>query len=237
MNTSNNSKTVPDQPAGHGTALYYEEKLQSFWKKNRNTLVAACAAVLLVVAGRGIWEIFKIQREKSIQTAYAAAVTPESLRTFIREHPGHRLAGVASLRLADDEYSSAKYTEALADYGAAAEALRGTPFDGRARLGQAVCKVRSGMAADGETQLKQLASDLTQLTTVRAESAYFLASIAADRGRTDDAKKYADQVQQIEPQGIWAQRALSLSASLASPSAPPSISLPTAGVRLPGPGK
>lgn len=236
MTTPNNSKTAPDKPAGHGTALYYEEKLQSFWKKNRNTILAACAAVLLVVAGRGIWEIFTAQHEKNIRAEYAAAATPEKLRAFAREYAGHRLAGAAHLRLADEEYSSGKYADALADYELAAGALRGTPFAGRAQLGQAVCKVRSGLTADGVTQLKQLAADLTQLQAVRAEAAYFLASIAADDGRAEDAKKFADQVQQIDPQGIWAQRALALRANL-PPDASPKANAPAAAVQLQVPGK
>ncbi|HTQ29921.1 MAG TPA: hypothetical protein VMI53_01810 [Opitutaceae bacterium] len=236
MTTPNNSQTAPDAPASPGGALRHEEKLHDFWNKNRTTIFAACIAVLLVVAGKGIWEIYRVQREKSIQADYAAATTPEKLRTFAREHSGHILAGVASLRLADDEYSSEKYADALADYELAATALHDTTLAGRTLLGQAICKLHSGLAADGETQLKQLAGDPAQLQAVRAEAAYYLATRAADEGRVEDAKRFADQVQQIDAQGIWAQRALSLRASL-PPDASPAAGASSSGVSLQVPGK
>ncbi|HZP60777.1 MAG TPA: tetratricopeptide repeat protein [Opitutaceae bacterium] len=232
MNTPNHPQAAPSASA----VLPHEEKLHHFWKKNRNTIFAACVAVLLVVAGRGGWEIYSAQREKSIEADYAAATTPEKLRAFVRDHAGHRLTGVASLRLADDEYSAGKYSEALADYGTAVSTLRDTPLGGRALLGQAICKLRSGLSADGENQLRQLAADLSQLQAVRAEAAYCLASRAADDGRIDDAKKFADQVQQIDAQGIWAQRALALRASLPADGVPGGAA-PSGGVQLQVPGK
>ncbi len=236
MTASNDSKTAADKPASQGTAFYYEQKLHGFWTKNRNTIMAACAAVLLVVAGRGAWDFFRSQHEKDIETEYAAAASPEALRAFAGRHQGTPLAGAASLRLADQEYSNGKYTDALTDYTVAAGALRGTPLDGRAQLGQAVCQIQSGRRADGEAQLKQLAGDLTLLKAVRAEAAYYLASTAADEGRPDDAARFADQVEQIDPQGIWAQRAVAFRASLPSAVGPQAGGLP-GGVVFPGAGK
>ncbi len=220
MTMSSDPKTAAGSPDGQGAAPSHEEQFHGFWKKNRGTIFAACAAVLLFVVGKGAWEIFNAQREKGAEADYAAATTPELLRAFTRAHQGHQLAGVASLRLADDEYSDGKYTEAQEDYLLAAEALRRTPLGGRAQLGQAVCKIQAGRTAEGEAQLKDIAADLAQLQAVRAEAAYHLASVAADGGRTDDAKKFADQVQQIDPAGIWAQRAIALRAGLPADAEP-----------------
>jgi hypothetical protein len=236
MTIPSDQKTAAGSPAGPGAAPSYEEKFHGFWKKNRSTIFAGCVAVLLVVTGKGAWEIFNAQREKSTAADYAAAITPEALRAFARAHQGHRLAGVASLRLADDEYSAGKYPDALEDYELAAEALRGTPLGGRAQLGQAVCKIQAGRTEDGEAQLKQLAADLAQLQAVRAEAAYHLASVAADGGRVEDAKKFADQVQQIDPAGIWAQRAITLRANL-PPDAEPSQTGSAPNVLFSTPGK
>ncbi|MGA3007692.1 MAG: hypothetical protein ABSE59_07365 [Opitutaceae bacterium] len=208
--------TKPAPPA----VVSYEEKLHSFWKKNRGGIFAVCAIVILAILAKGGWEIFNEQREKNVESAYAAATTPESLHDFAHNYQGHKLAGVASLRLADDEYAAGKYTEATADYEHAAEALAGTPFAGRIQLGEAICKIEAGRAADGEAQLRQLATDLTQLAAVRAEAAYDLASEAANAGRADEARQYIAQVEQIDQTGIWAQRAVGLQRNLAPEAGP-----------------
>ncbi|MDE3083777.1 MAG: tetratricopeptide repeat protein [Verrucomicrobiota bacterium] len=198
----------------------FELKLHRFWRKNRRDVLAACAIVLIAIAGRGAWEYFASQREKNIQAEYTAANTPEKLRAFALNHTGNPLAGVADLRLADDEYLAGKYNEALPDYISAADRLGGTLFSGRAQLGQAICKIQTGRVADGEAQLKQLAYDLSQLHSLRAEAVYHLASEAADQGRVDDAKKFADEAQQIAPGSVWAERANALAANL-TPQAQP----------------
>ncbi len=206
--------TTPTDPAAtENTAHNFEAKLHGFWQNNRGAIFTGCAIVLLAVAAKGGWELFTAQREKSIAADYVAATTPEKLHDFAHEHQGSTLAGVAHLRLADEEYAAGNYTEAIVDYTQAATALAGTPFAGRAQLGAAIAKVQAGSATDGEAQLKQIADDLTMLKAVRAEAAYNLASAAADEGRIDDAKKFAAQVQQIDPDGLWAKRAIELTAN------------------------
>ena len=212
MSTSSNKNAAADLPAEQIAPPNFEAKLHSFWQKNRGAVLAVCAVALLAVAAKGGWELFTAQREKSIATDYFAATTSEKLHDFAHEHQGNMLAGVAHLRLADEEYAAGNHTDAIVDYAQASTALAGTPFAGRAQLGQAIAKIQAGRAADGEAQLKQIADDLTQLKAVRAEAAYDLASAAADEGRGDDAKKFAAQVQQIDPDGPWAGRAVDLTA-------------------------
>jgi hypothetical protein len=213
MSTPSNKNAAADLPAEPAALPNFEAKLHDFWQKNRNAIFAVCAAALLTVAARGGWQLFTAQREKSIAADYVAATTPEKLHDFAHEHQGSTLAGVAHLRLADDEYAAGNYTDAIVDYTQAATALAGTPFAGRAQLGTAIAKIQAGSATDGEAQLKQIADDLTMLKAVRAEAAYNLTSAAADEGRGDDAKKFAAQVQQIDPDGLWAKRALGLTAN------------------------
>jgi hypothetical protein len=203
--------TTPTDPiATEATPPNFEAKLHGFWQKNRNAIFAVCVLALLTVAAKGGWELFTAQRAKSLAADYVAATTSEKLHDFTHEHQGSTLAGVAHLRLADEEYAAGNYTDAIVDYTQASTALAGTPFAGRAQLGAAIAKIQAGSATDGEAQLKQIADDLTQLKAVRAEAAYDLASAAADEGRPDDAKKFAAQVQQIDPDGPWAKRALDL---------------------------
>jgi tetratricopeptide (TPR) repeat protein len=201
---------TPDPQTAAIAAPSYEEKLHGFWQNNRGAIYLGCAIVLLAVAGKGGWELYTAQREQAIADDYVAATTPEKLHDFAHLHSGNALAGVAHLRLADDEYTAGKYDDALADYERAAEALAATPFAGRAQLGQAICKIQAGRTSDGEAQLKQIADDFTLLKAVRAEAAYDLARAAADDGRADDASKFSAQAEQIDPNGAWAKRAQEL---------------------------
>jgi hypothetical protein len=213
MSPPSNKNAAASLPAEQTAPPNFEAKLHEFWQKNRNAIFAVCVVVLLAVAAKGGWELYTTQREKSLATDYVAAATSEKLHDFAHEHQGSPLAGVAHLRLADEEYAAGNYADAIVDYTQASTALAGTPFAGRAQLGAAIAKIQAGSAADGEAQLKQIANDLTLLKAVRAEAAYDLASAAADEGRADDAKKFAAQVQQIDPDGPWAKRALDLTAN------------------------
>jgi hypothetical protein len=210
MSTPSNKNAAANPPAESPAPHDFEVRLQGFWQKNRGAIFAACAVALLAVAAKGGWELYTAQREKSLAADYMAATTPEKLHDFAHLHQGSTLAGVAHLRLADAEYAAAQYADAIVDYTQASTALAGTPFAGRAQLGQAMAKIQAGRAADGEAQLKQMADDLTLLKAVRAEATYDLASAAADGGRTEEAKKFAAQVQQIDPTGPWAKRAFAL---------------------------
>jgi tetratricopeptide (TPR) repeat protein len=212
MSTPSNKNAAADLPAEPNALPNFEAKLHGFWQKNRNAIFAVCAVALLAVAGRGGWQLFTAQREKSIAADYVAATTPEKLHDFAHLHQGSPLAGVAHLNLADEEYAAGNYPDAIVDYTQASTALASTPLAGRAQLGAAIAKIQAGRAADGEAQLKQIADDLPLLKAVRAEAAYDLASVAVDEGRADDAKKFAAQAQQIDPDGLWAKRAIDLTA-------------------------
>lgn len=208
---------APSEPVVAPTAPSFEEKLRLFWEKNARAVYALCAVVLLAIIGRGAWEYYERQKEESVKSAYAAASTPEKLKSFINQNSHHTLAGVASLRLADDAYSASNYAEAQTNYQRAADIIKSGPLAGRARLGAAISKLHTGQTADGEEKLKQLANDLGQLKPVRAEAAYHLATLALENKKTDDAIKFLDLISTIEPMGTWAQRAMMLKTTLPAP--------------------
>lgn len=198
----------------------FEEKLRQFWAKNARTVYALCVVVLLAIIGRGALEYYQRQQEADVRSEYALASTPDKLKAFVGQHPKHTLAGVASLRMADDAYSAGNYAEAQTNYQRAADLLSDPAFSSRARLGVAVAKIALGQTADGEEKLKQLSSDVTQVKPVRAEAAYHLATLALEAGRKDDAAKYLDLVGTIDATSTWAERALMLRASLPASAAP-----------------
>lgn len=220
----------------------FEDKLHAFWKKNGTAVIALCALVLVGIVAKGGWDYMAAQKDAGIQQDYAAATTPEKLKAFAAANSGHILGAVAQLRIADDAYTAGKAAEAVTGYEQASAALKSGPLFARAQLGLAMAKIAAGKTADGETALKALAGDAAQLKGLRAESAYHLASLAADAGRADDVKKYSDQVAQIDPASPWTQRAMSLRASLPTPaiSTSPAVTPATAepaGVQIKLPGK
>ena len=219
----------------HYVALTMEDRLRIFWQKNGKSVVALIVVVLLGILAKGAWDYRKEQKEIELGKVYGAATTPEQLKTFATANSGHVLAGIARLRLADEDYAAGKSTEAIYGYEDAAAALKSGPLGSRARLGLAMAKIQGGKTAEGEAALKQLASDTAETKASRVEAAYQLASMASVAGKADDVQKYSDQVMALDTDTnrSWSKRALMLRLSLpATPTA-----APAGAVKLPGTGK
>ena len=222
------------------TALTFEDKLELFWKKNRNLVLGACGLVLVGIVAKEGWNYLAKQKELEIGKSYAAATTPEQLKTFAAAHGSHSLGGIALLRIADDAYKAGKAADAAAGYDKALGVLKDGPLAARAQLGRALSKVQSGKAADGAGELKKLADDAKQSKPVRTEAAYHLTSLAVEAANATDAQKYVDQLMQIDPASPWTQRAMSVRASMpATPTAIPAApkadeTAPGVQIKIPG---
>lgn len=214
-----------------------EDKLHRFWKKNGTAVVVLCVLVLIGIVAKGGWDYMAAQKEADVQKDYATATTPEKLKAFAAGHSDHTLGAVAQLRLADDAYAAGKATEAVTGYEQVVALLKTGPLATRARLGAAMAKIATGNTAEGETALKALANDAAQAKGVRVEAAYQLASLAADAGRADDVKKYADLVAQIDPASPWMQRAMTLRSTLPATPAAATVEAKKDAVQIKVPGK
>jgi hypothetical protein len=201
-------------------AVTFEDKVHRFWKNYRMPVISGCALVVLGLLAKGGWERVQEKKELDVEKAYAMAATPEQLQAFSVAHPGHELAAIAQLRIADDAYAAGKAAEALAGYDKAATALQGNPLGARAQLGRAMSKLQAGKAADGINELKQLAADANVSKAVRVEALYHLASLAAGEKNSADVQKYSEQLMQLDPTSPWTQRAFVLRASLPAPAEP-----------------
>jgi hypothetical protein len=221
-----------DRAFATATATGLEDRLQRFWEKNRGAITAVLVIIALGIIARGGYDYFKAQREHRIQQDYAAAVTPEQLKSFAATHAQHVLGGVAQLRLADEAYTAGKSTEAIAAYGQAATVIKTGPLASRARLGEAMAKLQAGQTANAEAALKTLANNTSEALSVRSEALYQLANLAAATGKSADVTAYADQLMQIDPASPFAERVIALRASQpvtttpSSASDAPAISLP-----------
>ena len=207
-------------PVDATSALTFEDKLQLFWNKNRPLVLGFCLAVVLAILAKGAWDYFARQKEREIGSAYAAATSTEQLKAFSAEHPDHPLGGIAQLRIADEAYAAGKSAEAISGYEKAIGMLEEGPLAARAKLGRAVAKAQAGHAAEAMTELKQIADDPSRFKAIRAEAAYHLTSLAVGEGNAAEAQKYVDQLNQIDPMGAWAQRAIMLRSTLPDTPAP-----------------
>lgn len=192
----------------------FEDRLRIFWEKNSRSVVAALVLVLVVILGKGGYEIYHARQEKAVADAYAAATSDALLKDFVAAHPGHVLGGLAQLRLADQDYASGSYAAARAGYEKAVGILKSDTFGQRARLGAAVSAVQAGASSDGEAALKAIVADLGVAKLVRSEAAYHLASLAAASGNAADALRLIEQVTAIDPEGPWVDRASLLRTAL-----------------------
>ena len=208
------------------SAVTFADQLQLFWEKNGNAVLMLCGLIILGVIAKGGWEYMARQKQLEIETAYAAATTPDQLKAFAASHSDHILAGVAQLRMADDAYVAGKFADALSGYEKAQAVIKNGPLAARTRLGHAMAKIQSGKTAEGSVELKQLANDANQLKAIRTESSYQLASLAAEAGDSAEVQKISDQLMQMDPSSAWAQRAFMLRASM--PVAAPAVAAPAA---------
>lgn len=203
-----------------------EERLREFWATNQTRVFALCVVVLVVILGKGLWEQWQVRQEAGISEAFGKAVTADQQRAFVKEHEGHRLAGAALLKLADEAYEAARFGDAARDYDLALKALAEGPLAARARLGAAVSRLQGSERAAGEAALKAISADLGQPAIVRAEASFHLATLAADAGDAAAVQTLADQITAIDAESFWAQRALMLRATLPAAAAPSPAAAP-----------
>lgn len=222
VNPSSNANPSgePTPAAENYVPLTFEDKLHQFWQKNRAIVLGLCVVVLAAILGKGVWEKVQHNKELDVQAAFQAANSPEKLRAFVNAHPGHPLAGVAELQMADEAYSAGRVADALTGYEKAAASLKTGPLAVRAQLGKALAKIQTGKTADGISELKLIAEDTAQFKAVRSEATYHLASLALEAGNAEDLQKYVGQLNQIDPASMWARRAMNLQANLPRSSAP-----------------
>lgn len=203
-----------DQSPQSSTPAYepgFEAAIHDFWIKNRNLVLMLCAAALLAIMAREGWEYYAAGHEQDVQAEYAKlADRTDKLAAFAAANPGHALAGVAYLQVADEKFSNADFKAAAISYQQAAGNLKNEALLGRARLGLAMSQLNGGDRDAGEAALKALGTDQSLLKGVRAEATYHLASLAAEAGKAAEVKKLVDDVSKIDATGTWSRRATML---------------------------
>lgn len=211
MNSSPSAENQSkDQPA---VAIEpgFEVVAQAFWDRNRQIILAVCAAGLLAVIGREGWQYFSTQQEQAIRNDYAkVAERPDQWAAFANANSGHVLAGVAYLRLADSKYSAGEFRPAGENYTKALANLKDPALLGRAKIGAAMSQINQGDRAAGEAALKTIGAEVTLPKGARAEATYHLASIASEAGNATEVSRLVSEISKIDGSSMWSQRATAL---------------------------
>lgn len=214
--------TIPP-PAGHQTPTSeqpatiepgFEVAMHAFWEKNRKLVLTLCVVALLVIIGREGWQYYATQQEQSVREQYArVADRPEQLAAFAAANAEHPLAGVAYLQIADAKYVASDYRSAADNYKKAAAIIKNAGLLGRAKLGAAMSQLNAGDQAGAETALKTISADTALPHGSRAEASYHLATLANDAGNAAEVGRLLAEINKIDANGVWAQRAATLLAA------------------------
>lgn len=224
---------VPSDPNVAAAPASVDEAFRRFWERNGTFIYLVCGLIILAIVGKGGWDYVLARKEVELRKDYAACTTAEAYRAFVASHPGHPLAAMAELNVADDAYGSAHYGDAVADYEKAAAELPDGPFRTRARLGQSMALALSGKASDAQTGLSQILNDSSVLNAYRCEAGYHLAAMAAAGNRPAEVDKLSEQLMQIDPTNPFVERTQQLRAEMpAGPAAAPAPAGPS--IALPG---
>jgi tetratricopeptide (TPR) repeat protein len=213
---------TPSDPQSAELPPSPEVNLQRAWDKYATLVYIVIAVVAAGILAKGGWDCLNVQKELGIKKDFAEATTPDALKTFVANHPGHVLTGVAELSIGNSAYATGKFTDALAAYNSAASDLPAGPFQANAKMGAAMSLLQTGKSGEAEAALHSLLNDASLLKTTRCEAGYHLAVIAVAAGRSEDYQKLADQVMALDPSNPYAEHTFSL-----KPPANP-ISLPGA---------
>ncbi len=187
-----------------------EDKVWLFWERNKGTLIGGSLLAIIAVLGVEGYRYSQRQAEINLQKDYQQAVTETELASFGNAHAAKPLGAFALLEAADDKYEVGDFSEAASLYGQSAVNLIGTPFYGRALLGEAMALIKSGQADTGASKLSQLADDSGALDATRAEAAFNLSLLALAQGNYPEANQWVEKVHTLSADSLWDQRAQSL---------------------------
>jgi hypothetical protein len=224
-----NTPGTPSDAQTDAPASSPEETLKKSWERYGSLVYIFLAVVAAGILAKGGWDYLNVQKELGIKKDFAECTTPDSYRTFIGNHPGHVLTGVAELIIANDAYGGGKFTDAVSGYTSAIADLPAGVAQSNAKMGLAMSLAQSGKVPEAETGLRLLLNDPSQLKTTRCEAGYHIAELELAEGRGAEIQKLAEQEMQIDPSSPFAERTFALRppvvSSLTVPGAP-SLTVP-----------
>lgn len=186
--------------------ISFEDRIHLYWMENKG-FISGCVLVLaLAIIGFNGMKIYVSHAESEIQSAYAEAMAGGNLEAFARDYSNKALGGLAALEVADAAYAAEDYVKAAEYYAMVPDAMENDILLGRARVGLAFATFYKGENEKGMAQLREIASDNSLPSAIRAEAAYHLAVHADVSGDETAFENYAQQVANSSAAGQWQQR-------------------------------
>lgn len=187
-----------------------EDRMWLFWRKQRANIVRLLVAIAVAIVVWQSWNLYQEHAAANMQADFSAASGAPALLAFAQAHPQADLGKIAQLEGADALYKDSKFKEAADAYAQAATLLGTDDKAQRARLGHAIALIQSGDAKTGGELLEALTNDASALENYRAESAYYLAVLAAQSGDPAGAAKWTDRVKEFKTNNPWISPASTL---------------------------
>ncbi len=190
-----------------------EDRFNDFWKKNGPTIFAAIAVFGLIIVGYQVYGFMQERKADRIAAEFNTLQDASAKLEFAERHGNTRLGGIAWLDLADDAFAAENFADAASRYETATRSLAGSPLSARARLGNAMSRLRLG-EENAPMLLDQLARDPEVLVSIRAEAAYLLAVTHYSGENFRQARRALDLLATFEDAPMWQQRGLRLESRL-----------------------
>lgn len=183
-----------------------DDKVYDYWQKNKGGLIASGVLfVCIVVAFQGL-RFYRSYAEEQVQQAFIEASAQGNLRAFSREHTGHRLAGLAALEVAHQDFRAGDYAGAIEGYDIAINSLSGTNAGDRAALGKASSLYQIGEFHEGRALFQSLARDERVADDIRIQAFFHLGVLAVETDETDRVDEIIRSLESIPGSSGWVDR-------------------------------
>lgn len=205
--SSHQNSDIPETTEEESIHLSFDEWVVHTWSQHKNAILLSIAAVAVAIVGFQMFEKARQSRVADMQVAYQQISNDTGkLIAFAQKHSGQPLAGVAFLKLGDEEYSNENFSQAAQYYKLAASMLP-DEMKSRAQFGQAMSTLRTNNTAQAMPLLETLSNDTENLMTLRAEAAYTLAILDLQAGHHDDFERQLTKLEQLPNSEFWVQSA------------------------------
>jgi len=226
---ANNEPVVPaDERVYEDTSLGAE----IFWEKNRQTIIGAVVALVLIGVGTAIWFIYSHNQRVAAEELFAGAGNPEAWSNVMARFPGSMPAANAGFLLAQAQRDAGQLDESTATYRKLLADFPKHPLAGGAALGIAQNQEMAGRIDEALNSLRDVQTQYSN-TYVAPVAALLESRIYIAQGKLEDARRTLNIMVSTYPQSPLSRLAQAQLQGINSLLPPP----PTSPVSIPAPGQ
>ena len=179
-----------------------------FWIENKRKILTYAIAIVVLLTLYGAYQLFTQRQLAESQEAYANAKTEAELQGVIEKFAGSRVAGNASLTLADKQREAKKYDDAIKTLRDFIDKNPEHPLVAGAWTSLGVTYEMQGKLDEALDAYQQVASKYPEAYTTPI-SMISQARILLLKGKSDDARRLYQDVASRFPDTVFARQAAS----------------------------